>query len=138
MHLEGAPGGITHVDCERFGPYRDGVYDDVEAEVEEQEERWGVNLLRAEQADGLWLSVLTEEVGEVAREICEGWGTANIIRLRSELIQVAAVAISWLEALVASERNCVICCNYEESPEERDCPKPCPVLLAEKLRETGQ
>lgn len=43
--------------------------------------------------DGYKLTVLTEELGEVARAILEGRG------LRDELVQVAAVAVAWIEAL---------------------------------------
>ena len=44
-----------------------------------------------------WLGILTEEVGEVAREINDnGPGTAHY---RKELIQVAAVAVAAVEAL---------------------------------------
>lgn len=39
------------------------------------------------------LSVLTEEVGEVAKAINDG----DLQNLREELVQVAAVAIAWLE-----------------------------------------
>lgn len=42
------------------------------------------------------LSVLMEEVGEVAREINEG---PNLDRLKKELIQVAAVAVAWAESI---------------------------------------
>lgn len=48
------------------------------------------------------LAVLTEEVGEVAHELCEGLKPAAIIdrkALRAELVQVAAVAFAWLESL---------------------------------------
>ena len=40
------------------------------------------------------LAVLAEEFGEVARAILEHQGDE---RLRAELVQVAAVAIAWLE-----------------------------------------
>jgi len=43
--------------------------------------------------DGYKLAVLTEELGEVARAILEG------SNLREELIQVAAVAVAWAEAI---------------------------------------
>ncbi len=41
------------------------------------------------------VAVLTEEVGEVARAMLDGDRAA----LRTELVQVAAVAYAWLEAL---------------------------------------
>ena len=41
------------------------------------------------------LAVLTEETGEVARALLE----QDPDQLRTELVQVAAVAVAWLEAL---------------------------------------
>lgn len=46
-------------------------------------------------ADAYKLAVITEEVGEVAKAMLEG------TNLREELIQVAAVAVAWAEALDA-------------------------------------
>lgn len=40
------------------------------------------------------LTILTEEVGEVARAVLNG----DIANLHEELVQVAAVAVAWLEA----------------------------------------
>lgn len=49
------------------------------------------------------MSVLTEEIGEVAKEVNEAETGENKkqarVRLKTELVQVAAVAIAWLEAL---------------------------------------
>jgi NTP pyrophosphatase (non-canonical NTP hydrolase) len=50
-----------------------------------------------------WLPVLTEELGEVAKEICDhrhGKFDRNEYksRLRAELVQVAAMAVAWIEA----------------------------------------
>lgn len=54
-------------------------------------------------ADGDKLAVLTEEVGEVAKECCdiraEGDSPEARLRMRTELIQVAAVAVAWAESL---------------------------------------
>ena len=46
-------------------------------------------------ADATWLTILTEEVGEVAKAILES-GADDV---RDELVQVAAVAVAWLEGL---------------------------------------
>jgi NTP pyrophosphatase (non-canonical NTP hydrolase) len=46
--------------------------------------------------DPLKLAVLTEEMGEVGRALCEG---ASRRDLRDELIHVAAVAVAWAEAI---------------------------------------
>lgn len=53
------------------------------------------------------LAILTEEVGEVARELCERLGKcrspmqieASEAMLRRELVQTAAVCVAWIEAL---------------------------------------
>lgn len=48
------------------------------------------------------LTVLGEELGEVGHEINEGIGTGravDLLKLRKELVQVAAVAVAWVESL---------------------------------------
>jgi glycerol dehydrogenase-like iron-containing ADH family enzyme len=48
------------------------------------------------------LTVLAEELGEVSHEVNEGIGTGRVIdmkKLRKELIEVAAVACAWIEAI---------------------------------------
>jgi hypothetical protein len=70
-----------------------------------QDARWGPLPRGLEQ--GEWLGVLMEEVGEVATEtITRTWtedgppeGVIDYDRLSAELVQVAAVAIAWLEEL---------------------------------------
>lgn len=47
----------------------------------------------------LWLTILAEEFGEVARAILENKG------LFDELIQVAAVAVCWLEQMIPFENK---------------------------------
>lgn len=49
--------------------------------------------------DNIRLAIVTEEVGEVARAIIEGDGE----NLREELVQVAACAVAWLEAIDAKQ-----------------------------------
>ena len=49
--------------------------------------------------DVLRLAALMEEVGEVARAVHDGPAGGD---LRAELIQVAAVAVGWVEGLDAS------------------------------------
>lgn len=74
----------------------------------EKHDGHGNSMERAPWDDRRWLPVLTEEVGELARAICEltradpmsdderaSW----LANLRSELIQVAAMATAWLEAI---------------------------------------
>jgi NTP pyrophosphatase (non-canonical NTP hydrolase) len=52
--------------------------------------------------DGTRLAILVEEVGEVAHALNER-RVGNVEDLRAELVQVAAVAFAWVEA-IDSER----------------------------------
>lgn len=69
----------------------DRVIAEVRAERERQDVKWG------EQNHDLpmWLAILSEEVGEVAKDVVEHY----VKGYREELIQVAAVAISAVQAL---------------------------------------
>lgn len=64
----------------------------------------GGSMERKDFDDPVWLPVLTEEVGEVARALCES-ALGNLDRaelkaqLREELIQVAAMTVAWIEAI---------------------------------------
>lgn len=57
-----------------------------------------------------WSLILNEEVGEANKEVCEvtfkDWDSVRTIRLqmlRTELIQVAAVAVAFIESLDRNE-----------------------------------
>jgi hypothetical protein len=63
----------------------------VRAERVRQDEKWGVQNHSATR----WYTILGEEHGEVAKDVLERNGGG----LREELVQVAAVAVAWLEAL---------------------------------------
>jgi NTP pyrophosphatase (non-canonical NTP hydrolase) len=70
-----------------------------------QDQRWGIAGERRLPA-GTWLAVLTEEVGEVANSMLEHDGELAGMaferfssELELELVQVAAVALAWLESL---------------------------------------
>lgn len=62
------------------------------SECHSQDEKWGSN---RSQSSALWQAILTEEVGEVSREVLE----KNAFRMRAELVQVAATALNWIKAL---------------------------------------
>lgn len=62
---------------------------DILAERARQDRRWGVQ----HHGPGVWLAILTEEVGEVARATLR----KSTCELRKELVQVAAVALAMLE-----------------------------------------
>lgn len=101
------------------GPTRADVINDVIAERERQE-AIGVTKRAAgidwrscadpamAGGDDRRLAVLAEEFGEVARAILEaGYGTsgADDDHLREELVQVAAVAVAWVEAIDARAKR---------------------------------
>ena len=72
-------------------------------ERERQEKKFGVDQY-LDISDSDCLAVLIEEVGEVARELNEillGNSSTEAYhrRLRKELLQTAAVAVAWIEAL---------------------------------------
>jgi hypothetical protein len=74
--------------------------EDVYNERVRQDEKWGS---QESNADTVWLAILTEEVGESAQEVLtrefgveSGKGHGD---LREELVQVAAVAVAWIECL---------------------------------------
>jgi NTP pyrophosphatase (non-canonical NTP hydrolase) len=78
--------------------------DDLKAEIQVARDRWGDQLGFPPSA---WLAILVEEVGEVARIVCEHLSAEtgrsdypeHLDALRSELEQVAAVSIRWRVAL---------------------------------------
>lgn len=57
------------------------------------DERQRQNRIHPQFPEELRIAILTEEVGEVARALLE----VDPENLRDELIQVAAVAVRWLE-----------------------------------------
>jgi hypothetical protein len=58
-------------------------------EVDAQKAKWGIQ----NHNDLYWLGIAMEELGEVAKEVIEHNGS----NIDEELIQAAAVLISWLE-----------------------------------------
>ena len=66
------------------------------AEVYNQDQKWGENRV---QNGLLWQAILSEETGEVAKEVLE----QDNAKMRAELIQVAAVCLNWIKALDRGE-----------------------------------
>ena len=66
-----------------------------------QDSKWGRDF--PDRTDEYWLAILTEEVGEAAKDILDRSRMRLPVRrddrthLRVELIQCAAVIVSWLE-----------------------------------------
>ena len=67
------------------------VLEAVLAEREHQDKKWGD---QTDNTDERWTVILTEELGEVAREVFEGRSAGMF----EEIIQCAAVSFAWAEA----------------------------------------
>jgi hypothetical protein len=88
--------------------HRGGVFADIERERQRQEAKWGRGPLRRP------LQVLVEEVGEVARALEE----RDVVNLRAELVQVAAVCCRWLEHFGATPA--ITCARCKVNPARYD------------------
>lgn len=78
------------------------IFESVADERQRQEKNWGTQ----NHHPLLWHSILSEEVGEVAKELNEFGFSSDKKRLenaRTELIQVAAVAIAFADSLSRNE-----------------------------------
>ena len=69
--------------------------DAINEERQAQDDKWGTS----QHDDSTWLAILVEEVGEASKEVLCGGSRNRAAELRDELIQVAAVAIAWLEQI---------------------------------------
>ena len=69
---------------------RGGAFGLIDRERDRQSSKWGPQPMPS----GMELTILVEEVGEVARAL-QGEGS-----LEDELVQVAAVCVRWLEAII--------------------------------------
>lgn len=66
-------------------------------EMYRQDAKWGAD---RDQHDFTWSTILGEEFGEVCQAaLHDAFGGDHAGTLRSELVQVAAVAIQWIEQL---------------------------------------
>ena len=98
----------------------DKTLNDVTAEAVRADEKHGSNSMYYRYAtDDRRLTILTEEVGEVAREINEKTLDRNRVdykvNLRSELVQVAAMAVTWIQALDDYKNLCEKCGHEKAS-----------------------
>jgi NTP pyrophosphatase (non-canonical NTP hydrolase) len=71
------------------------IVEQVIAERERQDAKWGGTPGIDRRDDATYAAVLGEEFGEV----CQAWLERDVENLRTELVQVAAVAIAWVEEL---------------------------------------
>ncbi|QHJ81839.1 MAG: hypothetical protein [Bacteriophage sp.] len=72
------------------------IYEDIKRETERQDKKWGIQFHTPE----VWLAILGEEVGESNKAFLEHmFGNKSTTDLRAELVQVAAVAVQFIEQL---------------------------------------
>ena len=76
------------------------IIEDISKERNRQNER-SCRLDRhdADKSDFEWSAILSEETGEVAHEALCGGSIKRAYKLRQELVQVAAVAVAWIECI---------------------------------------
>lgn len=74
------------------------VLAEVAMERERQDAKWGD---QSGNTDLVWVAVLAEETGEVAQAVLKSHfeGGMDILDVRQELVQVAAVAVAHIEAI---------------------------------------
>ena len=79
------------------------VYADARDERKRAHAKHGDTSMEAFPVDDMnRLAILTEEIGEVAKEFNEArhrGGLVDVLALRKELIQVAAMALAWADAI---------------------------------------
>ena len=73
------------------------------------EKHWsdGHSVETATWYDPRWLPILAEEVGEVARELCDAYKHTvpeQRNRMRAELVQVGAMTAAWIDAIDRAEQ----------------------------------
>ena len=73
------------------------IFDAIRAERAAQDAKWGD---QSGNSQGRWLVIMMERLGELARVLLN----STLEDARPELIQVAAVAVAWLEALEPRKR----------------------------------
>ena len=74
------------------------IFDLIRTERKRQDDKWGIQ----RQHDMIWLAILVEEVGEVAQAILK---KESKERIKTELVEVAAVAVAWLENIIEDPEN---------------------------------
>jgi NTP pyrophosphatase (non-canonical NTP hydrolase) len=75
------------------------IYKSIEIERMAQNHKWG----KQNHTPLHWLGILMEEVGEVAKDVIEYKDLNCLIEVQKELIQVAAVAVAFIDSLNRNE-----------------------------------
>jgi len=77
----------------------DQIYEWIKLERRNQDHKWG----EQNRTPLYWLGVLMEEVGEVAKALIEDKDPVYLNKAEYELVQVAAVAIAFIDSLRRNE-----------------------------------
>jgi NTP pyrophosphatase (non-canonical NTP hydrolase) len=81
------------------------IYADIDRERRRAHAKHGPSSMESMPVDAmLRYTILAEEVGEVAKEFNDAAGDrrrVDLDRLRTELVQVAAMAAAWADAIIA-------------------------------------
>lgn len=78
----------------------DIIYQDIKGERARRDATWG----NQKHDLGIWMTILTEEVGEACKEVLSVKSDeTSILNLRRELIHVAAVAVQIVEKIDEDE-----------------------------------
>jgi NTP pyrophosphatase (non-canonical NTP hydrolase) len=75
----------------------DDIFTAIIVERQHQDEKWGAQ----NHESHVWLAILLEEVGEVAKALLE----KDFLGIIHEIIQVAAVCVAWLECLTRNKEE---------------------------------
>lgn len=78
------------------------IYEEIDNERDRQDAKWGGIPGRERRDDHTYAAVLGEEFGEC----CKAWLERDMVSLREELIQTAAVAVAWIEELDNGGARC--------------------------------
>lgn len=105
------------------------AYERRRQELLKKEGKFAYTCASPEMTNAERLTVLGEELGEVAHEVNEGIGEGrrvNLDKLKNELIQCAAVAVAWIEAHGVPLEGALN--RLESAIEERPDPEPLAVV----------
>ena len=82
------------------------LFEDITDEMERQDKKWG----KQEHQMSIWMTILTEEHGEIAKAICDLYNSPNreekkkhFQQVKLELVQTIAVGMQWLNYLKENE-----------------------------------
>lgn len=107
------------------------IMQEILEERKKQDEKWG----EQNHSPEIWSLILTEEVGEAAQAMLEAHFNAQVSQrkrgdsrwddARSELIQVAAVAVAMIASLDRNQRSCPYCHGAEVIMTGPNTSEPC-------------